>query len=466
MRDLGFVVYLLALIGLGFRRPFLFVLAYAYVDIVSPQHLSYYLLNGAQISIIVACLAIGGWLISDDKKGFTFTGRQALIGMLLLYCGFTTLNADFPKEALEKWDWVWKAMIWAIFLPMTLRTRLRIEAYILFMVLAAAAIIIVGGIKTLASGGGYGALNLMVTSNTGLYEGSTISTVAIAIVPLILWLTRYGTIYPRDWRVRAFAYNLIFACLLIPVGTEARTGLICIGVLAVLVLRDVKRRFLYMGLIAAACAAAVPLLPSSFSSRMDTISNYKVDSSATSRLAVWAWTWDYAKQNPLGGGFDAYKQNALIVKTVSTQGAGTVQVVDEQVMVDKGRAYHSSYFEMLGEQGFPGLFLFLLIHGTGLIRMEILRRRYKKAEGEDVWISPLATALQGAQIIYLVGSLFVGIAFQPFVYMLIGVQIGFDSHVRRRAAATARARPAGAAAGQPASAAPRGGFARARGTMR
>ena len=52
MRDLAFVGYLLALLALGFRRPFLFVLAYAYVDIVSPQHLSYFLLNAVPLSMI------------------------------------------------------------------------------------------------------------------------------------------------------------------------------------------------------------------------------------------------------------------------------------------------------------------------------------------------------------------------------------------------------------------------------
>jgi hypothetical protein len=62
-----------------------------------------------------------------------------------------------------------------------------------------------------------------------------------------------------------------------------------------------------------------------------------------------------------------------------------------------------------------------------------LRRRYKDAEGDKAWISPLATALQSAQAIYLVGSLFVGIAFQPFMFMLISVQIGFDTLVTRHA---------------------------------
>lgn len=431
MRDLFFVGFLAALLALGLRRPFLFVLAYAYVDIVAPQRLSYYLLNSIPISLIVAALAIGGWLIADEKRDFRVMPRQWLMILLLIYAGVTTIYADFPVDALTKWDWVWKAMAFAIFLPFTLRTRLRIEAYLLFMTLSAAAIIIVGGLKTVASGGGYGALNLMVDNNSGLYEGSTISTVAIALVPIILWLARFGTIYPRDWRVRIFAYSLVFACLLIPVGTEARTGLVCIAMLVLLTLRDVKRRLVYLGLIGFVGLLALPLLPQSFTGRMETIQSYQADQSASTRLAVWGWTLDYVADHPFGGGFDAYRQNTLRVKMVSGAGSAT-QVIDQQLTEDKGRAYHSSYFEMLGEQGYPGLLLFLIIHIAGLVRMEVLRRRYRAATETDAWIAPLASALQHGQIIYLVGSLFVGIAFQPFVYMLLAVQIGFDAYLKRR----------------------------------
>jgi putative inorganic carbon (hco3(-)) transporter len=85
---------------------------------------------------------------------------------------------------------------------------------------------------------------------------------------------------------------------------------------------------------------------------------------------------------------------------------------------------------MLGEQGYPGLLLWLLIHGTGLLRMEILRARYKR-NPDKMWIASLAMALQQAHLIYLTGSLFVGIAFQPFVYMLVGLQIGLDTYSSR-----------------------------------
>ncbi|MEA3046458.1 MAG: hypothetical protein QOJ53_790 [Sphingomonadales bacterium] len=432
MRDLALIGFLGALLMLGMKRPFLFALAYIYVDTVSPQRLSYYLINSLPISLIVAVLAMGGWLIADRKEGLSLTVRQGLIVALLAYAGVTTLHADFPIDAMEKWDWAWKALIFAIFLPFTLRTKLRIEAVLLFLTLSAAAIIIVGGIKTTLAGGGYGVLNLMVDNNSGLYESSTISTVAIGLIPIILWLARFGTIFPPDRRVKLFAAALIIACLLIPIGTEARTGLVCIAVLAPLLLRDARRRLLYIGGAALLSLAAIPFLPSTFTTRMETIQNIQADQSAGTRLAVWAWTWDYANRHPFGGGFGAYRSNQIQVQMVSAQTSGDVQTITAQTEADEARAYHSAYFEMLGEQGFPGLLIYLLIHGIGLVRMELVRRRYKRAESDKAWIAPLATALQHFHIIYLVGSLFVGIAYQPFIWLMLGAQIGFDSWLRRR----------------------------------
>ncbi|WP_066650849.1 MULTISPECIES: putative O-glycosylation ligase, exosortase A system-associated [Sphingomonas] len=435
MRDLVFVGFLLALFGMGFRRPFLFVLAYVYIDLVSPQRLTYLLLNSVPISLIAVVLAWGGWLIADDKRDTRVAPRQLMLLALLVYCAITTRSADFPIDAVGKWDWAWKALAFAIFLPLTLRTKLRIEALLLFMILSAASIIIVGGIKTIFSGGGYGELNLIVTSNSGLYEGSTISTVAVAIVPLILWFVRHGTIFPPNWKVSLYCYALVFACLLIPVGTSTRTGLLCILLLAVLMLRDAKRRLLYLALIAATPIVVYPFLPPSFVERMQTIKGYQGDSSASTRVAVWKWTVEYAKTHPFGGGFEAYRGNHIRFETVKTSGDGNNIAFERKLETDKARAYHSAYFEMLGEQGYPGLALWLLINLGGIFRMEVIRQRYRKLP-EMAWAVQLASALQTAHIVYLLGAAFVAIAFQPFIYMLIGAQIGLDTYLARKRAET------------------------------
>ena len=441
MRDLVFVGYLAAIMLLAFKRPFLFTLVYAYVDIVSPQRLSYFLLNSIPLSLILFVLAFLGFMIGDDKRHVRIAPRWVLLLLLLAYCGYTTSVAAEPVAALEKWGWVWKALVFAAFLPLTLRTKLRIEGLALTMVLCASALIVTGGIKTAAGGGGYGSLVMLIDDNSGLFEGSIISTVAITIIPLILWLAKYGTIFKPDWKVRVYATALIFACLLIPVGTQARTGVVCIAALGLLLLRHARHRMLYLGGAALLALAAIPFLPTSFTERADTIKNYQADESASTRLAVWAWTWEYVKEHPMGGGFEVYRQNRIQYDMAQTNKPGETAPVDTREIkqiVDAGRAFHSSYFEMLGEQGFPGLIIWLIIQIGGVWRMEIIQRLYhKRNRPDEVWIAPLASALQNAQIIYLVGSLFVGIAFQAFFFMLTALQIGFDTYLSRRRQAAA-----------------------------
>ena len=171
---------------------------------------------------------------------------------------------------------------------------------------------------------------------------------------------------------------------------------------------------------------------------MGTIKTYQGDSSASTRVEVWKWTMEYVKTHPMGGGFEAYRQNKIRYEKVNVVGEGNGSAtVERTTEVDSARAYHSAYFEMLGEQGYFGLALWLVINLAGIFRMEVLRQRYKKAEGEDAWIAPLASALQSGHIIYLLGAAFIAIAFQPFVYMLIGAQIGLDTYCARKRAASA-----------------------------
>jgi hypothetical protein len=76
--------------------------------------------------------------------------------------------------------------------------------------------------------------------------------------------------------------------------------------------------------------------------------------------------------------------------------------------------------------------MWLLLHFVGLWQMERIQRRWKGAEEEATgWIAPLAAALQMGAVIYLVGALFQGIAYQPVMLMLVGLQIGLNTYCQR-----------------------------------
>lgn len=432
MKDIFFLAFIGYVLLLGLKRPFLWVLLYVYIDILAPQRIGYSIITTLPLSLIAFAAAFGGWLVLDRKQGARFTLRQGLLLGLLAYCWWSTGRADFPEDALTKWDWVWKALLFAIFLPLTLTTRARIEGLALVLLLSVATIVIATGLKVVTGGGGYGELNFFVDDNSGIYESSTLATVAIGLIPLLWWFVRHGTIFRPHWTVTAFAAALTFACLLVPVGTEARTGLLCIAALAVLLLRYAKRRFLFIAGAGLLGVVALPFLPQSYYDRMATIAEPGGDESASTRVAVWRWTIDYVAQRPLGGGFDAYRSNRFTYVMPVKETDGNTTAIRYQEVEDKARAYHSSIFEMLGEQGWPGLAMWLTLHALGLWQMERIQRRWKRVEAEaERWIAPMAAALQMGAVIYLVGALFQGIAYQPVMLMLAGLQIGLATYCAR-----------------------------------
>ena len=72
----------------------------------------------------------------------------------------------------------------------------------------------------------------------------------------------------------------------------------------------------------------------------------------------------------------------LAVRDVEIIGEGASRTVVRTPEIDKSRAYHSAFFEMLGEQGWPGFILWLMIHLGGILRMEVLRRHPELADLE------------------------------------------------------------------------------------
>ncbi len=414
MRDLLILGFIFFMLGAAMGRPFLMSMAYLYVDLVSPQRITYYLLNAIPFSLIMAVLAILFYALFDDKKDMRFGRLQVLMLIWVIWITITTLMAQLPEFAWIKWSSAWKSIGFGIFLPFVLRTRQRIEVAIFFVVLSVGVLTITGGLKTLAGGGGYGTLNILVESNSGLYEGSTIAAVAVSLIPLIMYLYKHNTLFARSKLFKLATAGLIFAALLIPIGTEARTGLICIAVLAVMVWLKSKRKVLMIVLVVGVAGASVPFLPESFTGRMSTIKSYDADQSASTRIAVWNWTLGFVKDHPLGGGFDCYRLNKLEVE-IKGKGDST------KTIADQARAFHSSYFETLGGHGYPGFAIYMSLLIVALLQLRGISKRFKAADAEDAWVRDLATALAQTILIFMAGSAFVGIAFQTTLYILLAL---------------------------------------------
>jgi hypothetical protein len=147
MRDLILIIFIMGFVVASFRRPYFMALGYIWVDFLQPQKLTYWLLNSAPVALFMAIGALAFYVFLDEKQRARIGVVQVL---MLIFAAYATANtfgwAIVTDHALEKWDWVWKGLAFAVFLPWVLTTRRRVEAAAFVMVLSTAAITISGGI--------------------------------------------------------------------------------------------------------------------------------------------------------------------------------------------------------------------------------------------------------------------------------------------------------------------------------
>jgi len=173
----------------------------------------------------------------------------------------------------------------------------------------------------------------------------------------------------------------------------------------------VRRKFLYIVVVVAAVSGLQGFMGNAWSDRMSTMKSATGDSSAMGRVAAWMWTLDYVKEHPLGGGFDVYRINTV-----------EIQLDDGTIFRDRAKAFHSMYFEVLGEQGIPGIILLMSMLFWSLRSLQLVRKR-ARGSPENAWQGDAASALQIATLVYMAGGAFVGVAYLPYLWYLYSIGI-------------------------------------------
>ena len=421
LRSLWLLMVYVSFIALGTQAPFVAILGYVWVDTFSPQDVAYVILNQFPVALVMGIVAFGFYLLMDRRFPPRPTTVTVFQFCLALWCTLSMTWAVVPEAGWGKWDWAFKTLLFAAFLPYLIRSRIQIEAFLQVYVLSLAATLIPFGAKVLLSGGGYGQDLGLTGGNSGLAEGSTLAAVAVMTIPLALYLRNYAILVPKSWTFRLVYVGIALACLFATVGTYERTGLIGLLVLGIAMLFKSKNKLL-VGLIGAVAACSIFYFSSdAWNARISTIETYQQDGSAMTRLLVWRWTLDYVMRHPQGGGFYMFLINVIEHPANS---AGDVAYVEH------GRAFHSIYFEVLGEQGWPGFALFV---GMLVAAQVMLQRVSRRTRGipELAWCHALAATLQVSLAVMSVCGSFIGIAFQPMIHYLLAVSVSVSEYVRR-----------------------------------
>ncbi|WP_372659161.1 DUF5935 domain-containing protein [Hydrogenophaga sp.] len=409
MRGIFLTLVYLSILVLGFQSSFLLVLGYVWVDIFTPQLLAYSILPSIPVSMILGlCVFIAFFKLPKDNA-VQLRGVTVLVALFGIWMTMTLIWAAVPDAAYDKWNWAIKNILFSCLVPFFLRSRVHIEAFLWTVVISGMAHCLPFGAKVLLSGGGYGMPLGLVYVNYGYGEGSTLAMFAISLIPMCLYLYKWQTLIPYPRLTKWMLMLFMVMAFLTSVGTYARTGLVSIGVLGLLLILRSKNKVRYLILLSIVGLVAFSGASDQWTGRMSTIGD-GTEGSAMGRVAVWLWTMGYVMTHPLGGSFDVFRINEM-----------TMTLADGSLLVVEAKAFHSIYFEILGETGFPGFLLFAAI--VLKTRSHFINARNAVLSKENAWLSDAGLYLLFTLYVYLAGGAFIGVGFQSYFYYLAALSV-------------------------------------------
>jgi probable O-glycosylation ligase (exosortase A-associated) len=203
------------------------------------------------------------------------------------------------------------------------------------------------------------------------------------------------------------------------IGTYSRGALLALGALGAFYAVRSRAGFLPLVLGVLLVVALPRIVPSAWFDRMSTISTANEDASFEGRLAAWKTSWNVAKARPiLGGGFSSIQMN-WVTERYSSPGSLT-----------EGKAAHSIYFELLGDHGFVGLFLYLALV-LAAVRNTMSVMRHTARDPTLYWARELARTMQACIVGFLVGGAALSMAYYDGFLILLALTASLEAVVRR-----------------------------------
>lgn len=400
MRDLLLLAFMLASIPFTFKRPIVGALTYAIFSLMNPHRISYGFAAEFPFAMILAGTTTLGLLFSKEKKTLPLT--PVVIGLMVFVAWFT-LTAVFALNhfgAWEEWTTVMKTMLMVVLTIVTVRTANDLKALLLTICLALGFWGFKGGVWTILSGGHNGLLG-----PPGTYIGDN-NTLALAMVTTVPLLVALAAIAPSKWTRRA-ANGAAMLTAISVVGSYSRGALLGGASMGLFLWMKSSSKVKSGFFILILAPALLLAMPPEWMGRMNTIDNYQEDASAMGRINSWGFAINVANHLPLGGGFATF----------------TPQIF--QIYAPDPRIFyvaHSIYFQVLGEHGYIGLFLFLMLFFLAWRSGKRIIRQCGK-NPEYAWAATLARMCQVSIIGYMTSGAFLAMAYYDLPYYILALLV-------------------------------------------
>lgn len=421
MRDILLVAFFFVAIYYSFKKPYLGVSAWVWIALTAPTKWAFGFSTSLRMNFTIVIVTALSYLFSLKNKTFYLGKIGFLVILFITHCLFTTLfqnTLDSEYVYTNYIEHVKTAMLF-IFSVLILRTPHQIKTFVWCIVLAISTYAGMEAVKFILSGGGH-----KIVGKAGIIEDRNDLAVAINMcLPLVFFListTKHKMLKKMLWLLAIL--NIIAV-----VGTYSRGGFIGLSIIAIAAWLKSNKKIIWL-IVALVCLPLVyQQTPEEWRERQSTVSTAATeDGSFIGRLWAWKISTLIALNDPLtGGGYGAVTDPVLWQYHAGfTPYFGPIETPPIPQNLSP-KAAHNIYFQILGDHGFVGLILFLLILFIAYLNNI---RNYRHAVNHKIpWMANLCAALNVSILGYCITGMNVSLAYFDLIYAILGLVVVIKS---------------------------------------
>ncbi|ENO78175.1 putative O-glycosylation ligase, exosortase A system-associated [Thauera sp. 63] len=393
MRDLLIVSIVGVMALMALKRPWIGVMLWTWISIMNPHRYTYGFAYSAPLAAVAAGATLLGLLFTRERQS-PFQGPPMVwFFVLSLAITFSWLFGMDPVGDFPQWDKVMKIYLMTFVAAMLLYTKHHIIAFAWVTVGSLALLGLKGGIFTILTGGNHrtwGPIGSFIQDNNEF---------ALAIIMAIPMLHFLQLQLKSGWMRHAASITMLL-CAASALGSHSRGALLAISAMGLLFWWRSQRKGPIALMIGVVVLALLPMMPEHWWDRMHTIRTYEEDASAMGRINAWIVAWEVAKNHWFGAGM-SYQHEILFM---------LYGVYDQKTL-----AAHSIYFQILGNHGFLGLFLYLAMW-VSAYRAAGWLNKHARNNPETRWAADLGAMAQVCFVGFAVGGAFLSLSYFDLPY--------------------------------------------------
>jgi probable O-glycosylation ligase (exosortase A-associated) len=403
--------------GTDSSGPFVALLAFTFVMLISPQSF-FPALTNLRPAWIAAVAAVSLQLLDRVPKGkpLLWPGREPLIVVALIGWAIVTLPFSYwPGGSFSTIaDLYSKTLVIFWLLGLTINSVQRLSKVVWALSLIAIPLAYVGVANYLSGNIMSGAGNRIVGYEGALTQNpNDLALTLNLIIPLTIGLLSIR----QPLRARLFLLLSLLISLMAVVCTRSRGGFLTLLAIWLFYGWKLSRRgkFGWPVAVLIAVLLCVPLLPSDYLSRMNTITRIEEDETGSAQ--------DRWEGMIAGVGF-------VLEHPVTGAGIGMNLLALNDLLGPTWRSVHNVYLEYAMDLGFPGLVLYLMLTVSAFRSTILVCRRTADVPGLRP-LFHLSEALQGSLCAFVVGGFFAPVAYNFYFYYIAGLAVGARQALQR-----------------------------------